>query len=106
MDVLRKIFPQQNVIETESVAFLQTFLDSGCQVLAGEQNDISDILARNKGYEGEYTYGEKVLSKEPLGKLWKSSLSNIHGCHTFSSTSNEISHTISHGDSQERPKLD
>lgn len=69
VDVLKEIFPPQNLIEAEGGEFLQTFLAGGCQVLAGEQNDISEILARNKGYEGEYTYGEKVLSKEPLAMV-------------------------------------
>jgi len=65
VDILRHIFPDPNIVlrDTKDV-FLQEFVDEGCNVIAGEQNDI----VRKQGYTGDFLNGLKVLSKEPLGE--------------------------------------
>lgn len=68
VEVLQNIFPQQNIVVAEAGRFFEEFVSGSCEVIAGEQNDISEILVRKAGYEGDFIYGEKVLSKEPLGR--------------------------------------
>ena len=69
-DVLRDIFPAKYLVLCDTKdTFLQTFVDGGCSVIAGEQNDVAEIVVRNYGYADEFGYGNEVLSKEPLGTL-------------------------------------
>mmetsp|Transcript_17588 Transcript_17588/g.40205 ORF Transcript_17588/g.40205 Transcript_17588/m.40205 type:complete len:1220 (-) Transcript_17588:60-3719(-) len=69
-DVLRDIFPAKYLVlcDTKDV-FLETFVDGGCSVIAGEQNDVAEIVVRNYGYANEFGYGTQVLSKEPLAMV-------------------------------------
>lgn len=70
VDILGKLFPQQNIVPKYSVdSFLQALIDGECNVIAGELNDIAEISVRNAGYTEDYVMGSKVLSKEPLAMV-------------------------------------
>lgn len=70
VDILKQIFPLPNIVLRDTKdTFLQEFVDGGCGVIAGEQNDISEIVVRNAGYAGDFQNGVKVLSKEPLAMV-------------------------------------
>ena len=66
--ILRDVFPSSNIVPLTGKDFIQGFVDGRCNVLAGEQNDISETSVRIAGYKGDYEYGNRVLSKEPLGE--------------------------------------
>jgi len=66
--ILRDVFPSSNIVPLTGKDFIQGFVDGRCNVLAGEQNDISETSVRIAGYIGDYEYGNRVLSKEPLGE--------------------------------------
>lgn len=68
--ILRDVFPSSNIVPLTGKDFIQGFVDGRCNVLAGEQNDISETSVRIAGYKGEYAYGDRVLSKEPLGEYF------------------------------------
>jgi len=69
-DVLRQNFPRQKLIRKDDQhSYLQGFVGGSCSVLAGEQKDIVHTAVQNAGYEGDYAYGKKTLSKEPLAMV-------------------------------------
>lgn len=71
VDVLKHIFPLPNLVPRDTKElFLEEFVNGGCNVIAGEQNDISEVVVRMAGYEGDCINGEQVLSKEPLGECF------------------------------------
>ncbi|KAL7550129.1 hypothetical protein ACHAWF_013366, partial [Thalassiosira exigua] len=66
VDILKEIFPQQNLILASNEDFIPEFVKGSCSVIAGEQNEISELVVRKGGYKGEFMVGKKSLSKEPL----------------------------------------
>ncbi|KAL3808339.1 hypothetical protein ACHAXA_003237 [Cyclostephanos tholiformis] len=65
-DILRKLFPPMTIIKKDESNLIQGLNDSDCNVIAGEQSDISEVLVRAIGYKGKFSTGVKQLSKEPL----------------------------------------
>jgi len=69
-DILKHNFPRQKLLPKESFSsMLKSFVDGSCSVIAGEQNDIAQVAVQNAGYYGDYAYGKKILSKEPLAMV-------------------------------------
>jgi ABC-type amino acid transport substrate-binding protein len=69
-EILRTKFPSKTIIgKDDSSMLFQGLVDSDCNVLAGEQSDISEALARDTNYTGEFVHGTQQLSKEPLGEF-------------------------------------
>ena len=59
--------PGVKIVSGVSVAKLyDNFMDGFCNVIAGEQFDVAESALRGLGYDGNYQYGLKVHSKEPL----------------------------------------
>jgi general L-amino acid transport system substrate-binding protein len=46
--------------------FHQSLIDGECNVIAGEMVELSEQTLREAGYEGDYTIGQELLSKEPI----------------------------------------
>ena len=68
IQVMLGIFPSANIIHLTGEEFKQGFIDGKCNVMAGEQSDISEPSVRSDGYNGDFAHGERVRSKEPLGE--------------------------------------
>ena len=66
--VLRQFgVPESNLVLLQAGDILGEGLSSGsCNVIAGGVSDVSATNVRNAGYSGEYSTGNKVLSKDPL----------------------------------------
>ncbi len=69
-EILQKIFPPMTLVpkEDDPSALINGLVNSDCNVIAGEQYDISEVVARDRGYTGSYEYGMQQFSKEPLGE--------------------------------------
>jgi hypothetical protein len=68
-ETLRNIFPPTILIpKVDSSALPHGLVESECNVLAGEQYDLSEVLVREFGYTGNYENGKRKLAKEPLGE--------------------------------------
>jgi hypothetical protein len=66
---LRKLFPPTTLVpKDDSIALQNGLVYSDCNVIAGEQYDISEVAVLDRGYKGKYEYGRQQLSKEPLGE--------------------------------------
>ncbi|KAL7548509.1 hypothetical protein ACHAWF_011788 [Thalassiosira exigua] len=66
-DILSPLFPRTRLIRKKTYdEFRHGLVDGECLVVAGEQSDVAEIAMRDAGYAGEYSYGTRVLSKEPL----------------------------------------
>lgn len=65
-EITAKIPDAQIVSVVESEFLYSSFIQGLCNVIAGEQFDIAESLVRDRGYVGDYEYGTKVHSKEPL----------------------------------------
>lgn len=48
------------ILSPDSDAYYATFEDGLCNVLAGEETDISETVVRNAGYIGDYEVGSSV----------------------------------------------
>jgi hypothetical protein len=58
------MMPEVTVVGALNPELLYTNFISGlCNVIAGEQNDIAEVLVRDRGYSGEYVYGSLIHSK-------------------------------------------
>jgi hypothetical protein len=69
-EILRTQYPSKTIIgKDDSNMLFQGLVDFDCHVLAGEQSDLSEALARDRNYTGEYVHGTRQLSKEPLGEF-------------------------------------
>jgi ABC-type amino acid transport substrate-binding protein len=67
--------------------YLQAFMNGTCSVMAGEQNQIAQVRVQARGYKGEYSYGKKQLSKEPLAMVTRK---YNHGDEIWSDTCNLV----------------
>lgn len=57
-----------NIVLASSLAVLHSrFRDDFCDVIAGDQFDISEQVARQFGYSGDYVVGSNLTRREPLG---------------------------------------
>ena len=67
VDIILSKIPDAQVISVVESEFLYSnFIQGSCNVIAGEQFEIAENLVIDRGYEGDYSYGLKVHSKEPL----------------------------------------
>jgi hypothetical protein len=58
------MMPEATVVAAVNPEFLYTnFISGFCNVIAGEQVDIAEVLVRDRGYTGEYEYGSLIHSK-------------------------------------------
>ncbi|CAJ1945590.1 unnamed protein product [Cylindrotheca closterium] len=59
-----------NVVLASSLAVLHSrFRDNFCDVIAGDSFDISEPVARQFGYSGDYMVGSNLTLREPLGMV-------------------------------------
>lgn len=64
---VQELLPNAIVVQSvSSTALYRNFIDGLCQVIAGEQFEISEGEVRNNGYFGSYEVGSSLYSKEPL----------------------------------------
>ncbi|KAG7340723.1 glutamine synthetase II [Nitzschia inconspicua] len=67
IDVILKLMPDATVAAVVNPEALYTgFISGTCNVIAAEQFDIAEVLVRDRGYSGDYSYGTLIHSKEPL----------------------------------------
>jgi hypothetical protein len=64
IDVILEMMPEASIVGILNPEFMYTKFISGlCNVIAGEQVDIAEVLVRDRGYSGEYVYGSLIHSK-------------------------------------------
>ena len=67
VDTVLKLIPGVQIIQSvNNEFFYENFQKGFCNVLAAEQYDIAESVLIDRGYSGEYEYGNSILSKEPL----------------------------------------
>jgi hypothetical protein len=58
------MMPEATIVAAVNPEYLHTnFISGFCNVIAGEQIDIAEVLVRDSGYFGEYVYGSLIHSK-------------------------------------------
>jgi hypothetical protein len=64
LDIILEMMPEATIVAAVNPEFLYTNFTSGfCNVIAGEQVDIAEVLVRDRGYFGAYSYGSLIHSK-------------------------------------------
>jgi hypothetical protein len=58
------MMPDATIVAAVNPEFLYSnFISGFCNVIAGEQVDIAEVLVRDRGYFGDYEYGSLIHSK-------------------------------------------
>lgn len=66
VNILSNLVPNAIVLAPSTTLLYSNFNNGFCNVLAGEQFEISDFVVRANGYTGDYSLASNVISKEPL----------------------------------------
>lgn len=71
--VLSELLSIRKIVPVDGVNSLRQGLVEGqCNVIVHEGHNLAEILVRDAGYTGEYTFGHQLYSKEPLAILSRS----------------------------------
>jgi general L-amino acid transport system substrate-binding protein len=67
VDIITQLLPNAQLVSTVEPSHLQSnFVEGLCNVIAGGQFDLSEVLVRDLGYDEDYEFGVNIQSKEPL----------------------------------------
>lgn len=67
--IMTSIFPGSVVLTPSIEQMYQRLIDGSCNIIAGEQFEISLYEVRNQGYDKPYVLSADVLSKEPIAMV-------------------------------------